>query len=65
MSGECRPPVGTPDGAVCNLIYCGMLEQCEWRSGFWVSNQKRLGPERVADLGWRFHSLTTPPEDKP
>lgn len=74
MSAECRPPEGTPDGAVCWLYYDrpdGGRDWCAlpWRpipgSGNVWGGVYDVGANRAARFGWRFHSLATPPEDKP
>jgi hypothetical protein len=75
MTAECRPPEGTPDGTWCVLevqhTYDSYIDvgRLRWR---WVAG----GWQRYADIlpftpssmhahGWRFHSIATPPEDKP
>lgn len=65
MSGECRPPVGTRDGAHCVLAVDTdsgtMLVILRWH-GEW---QNRHGQHIPLPSEFRFHSLATPPEDKP
>jgi hypothetical protein len=77
---ECRPPPGTPDGAVCVLeidvdenadvgpirIIAVWRERPWWRGGCYFENnmtrKKTMSVRRITRLGWRFHSLATPPE---
>ncbi len=74
MSGECRPPPGTPDKTWCILrrvrvkhdrwLYAkwtryGNVWLWTWRTDGSATDSKILHL-----LGWRFHSIATP-EPKP
>ena len=74
MTAECRPPVGTPDGASCFLDRWTQDDPIKtvWSGGkhYWPhatidGHAPAYTPESLAAAGWRFHSLATPPEDKP
>jgi hypothetical protein len=68
---ECRPPEGTPDGTVCWLARGGReTEAFRWRVeiGRWAyweefNTDYESSPERLYDIGFRFHSIATPQED--
>ena len=62
---ECRPPDGTPDGAVC-WLWDERLKQWHgvtWDGGLWCFPNGPTSPGWAFDDGFRFHSLATPPED--
>ena len=86
MIGECRPPVGTPDGAFCWLVipawdvFPATFAPHMWRHvpnwslgsrprsrSWWekIGSTAQWMPHHMDRDGWRFHSLATPPEDKP
>jgi len=67
---ECRPPEDTPDGTVCWLRGSGGL----WEPSRWwtdpdgwelLGHDDTSSPKYLMQCGWRFHSIATPPEDKP
>ena len=63
MTAECRPPEGTPDGAVFWMQKNGVRFRAMWRApyGDWVSqNGYYATPEEAAALGW---SLATQPQE--
>jgi hypothetical protein len=66
--GECRPPPGTEDGAVCVLhnARTGNLVRWRWTGAGWYRRDHLFvtPPEAMARVGWRFHSIATP-EPKP
>ena len=72
---ECRPPAGTPDGTWCVFRHVRRKTRpwlyMQWRringKDWWTARDDRDGqePRVLWLLGWRFHSLATPPEDKP
>lgn len=64
---ECRPPDGTPDGAVC-LITRNEPPNRWWYLAIWgdgtfyLADGLKLNLEQAFACGYRFHSLATPPE---
>ncbi len=74
MTAECRPPPGTPDGTVCWLLmpaHGGLPDTYHahmWRTTKSLDWWEKFGtgapwsPRQLADWGWRFHSISTPPE---
>lgn len=77
MPDECRPPEGTPDGTVCNLIGglfsfgqsplfpCVWRRYPWWRGGWaWMPpHGRRVSAADAAKHGWRFHSIAEVPHD--
>ena len=72
VSGECRPPEGTPNGTVCVLQYgsSGVDYTPIWVAGAYhwphptiVGTVVAYMPEELAAAGWRFHSIAEPPAD--
>lgn len=61
MTAECRPPDGTPDGAVC-WLWDERLKRWHgvtWDSGLWCFANGPALPEWAFNDGYRFHSLAT------
>lgn len=74
MTSECRPPEGTPDGAWCiiqtpqfllSLPPQPVFERWQWRGVQWSAPARAFEPHTAYLFGYRFHSLATPPENKP
>jgi len=67
MTAECHPPPGTPDGALCWLRSNACWEPARWwtEPDGWelMGHADTQPPSYLGGLGWRFHSLATPPED--
>lgn len=63
MPNECRPPVGTPEGAICVLfwhVHPDIVATFEWTMEGWGRNRIWHGARVLGENGWRFHSLATP-----
>lgn len=69
MADECRPPAKTPVGTRCHLRYSWEPNP---RPGIWIwtgtawhqEGKPRFATKQsaMAALGWRFHSIATPPD---
>lgn len=69
MTAKCKPPPGTPDGAVCWLRSAGgFWEPARWWTepdGWELMGHSEITPvSYLGGMGWRFHSIATPPAGK-
>lgn len=68
MTAECRPPDGTPDGAVCWLYYDPPEGPRQWVALMWLPPDcwgaiHDMGVNRATRFGWRFHSIAEVPHE--